>query len=52
VVTLFKTIWDRHVVPDFNGNCFAALAARGLRVAHPELTFATAYEARVKRQRP
>ena len=33
---------DRHVVPDFNGNAFTTLAKRGLRVARPELTFATA----------
>jgi 3-isopropylmalate/(R)-2-methylmalate dehydratase large subunit len=33
---------DRHVVPDFNGHAFSTLAKRGLKVAHPELTFATA----------
>jgi 3-isopropylmalate/(R)-2-methylmalate dehydratase large subunit len=33
---------DRHVVPDFNGQAFERLAARGLPVRHPELTFATA----------
>src|ERR1043166_1600305 len=33
---------DRHVVPDFNGNAFGALARRGLPVRNPELTFATA----------
>jgi len=33
---------DRHVVPDFNGNAFTALARRGLAVRNPELTFSTA----------
>ncbi len=29
-------------MPDFNGHAFTTLAKRGLKVAHPELTFATA----------
>jgi 3-isopropylmalate/(R)-2-methylmalate dehydratase large subunit len=32
---------DRHVVPDFNGNAFAQLRARGLKVRNPELNFAS-----------
>ncbi|MCJ0765887.1 3-isopropylmalate dehydratase large subunit [Variovorax terrae] len=32
---------DRHVLQDFNGSAFTRLAARGLPVRNPELTFAT-----------
>src|ERR1700753_1457357 len=32
---------DRHVVPDYNGTAFRALAKRGFTVRNPELTFAS-----------